>query len=42
MARNAMVALVVLLAAAVAGCADEPAEAQATLAATTAVTKPAP
>ena len=42
MARNAMVALVVLLAAAVAGCADEPAEAQATLAATTAVTTPAP
>jgi hypothetical protein len=37
-----MVALVVLAAAGVAGCADEPAEAKASLAATTVVSAPAP
>ena len=42
MARNAMVALVVLAAASVAGCKGEPAEAKASLAATAAVTTPAP
>ena len=42
MARNAMVALVVLAAAGVVGCKDEPAEAKASLAATAAVTTPAP
>jgi hypothetical protein len=39
--RNAMVALVVLAAAGLAGCADEPADNQASLAATAAVTAPA-
>jgi hypothetical protein len=41
-ARNAMVALVVLAAAGLAGCNDEPADSQASLAATAAVTTPAP
>ena len=41
MARNAMVALVLLAAASVAGCKDEPAETKVSLAATAAVTTPA-
>ncbi len=42
MARNAMVVIVLLAAGSVAGCADEPAEAKASLAATAAVAPPAP
>ena len=38
MARNAIVALVLLAAASVAGCKDEPAETKVSLAATAAVT----
>ena len=41
MARNAMVAIVLLAALSVAGCSDEPAEAKASLAATPPVTTPA-
>ncbi|MEO6056602.1 MAG: hypothetical protein ABIQ49_07175 [Gemmatimonadales bacterium] len=41
MARNAMVVIVLLAAGSVAGCADEPAEAKASLAATAAVAPPA-
>lgn len=41
MARNAMVVIVLLAAGSVAGCADEPAEAKASLAATAAVAAPA-